>query len=183
MKKSVVSTILTCIGSVGVIATAVMAVKATPKAKLMLDKAEEENSYEPLTKLEKVKAAAPAYIPTIITGVSTIACIFGANIFNKRYQATLMSAYALLDNSYKQYQSKVKELYGEDADIQLKKEIADEKYNEDEIKLEEVEGEQLFFDLTSMRYFTAPMNEVIEKVTLEGGNECYIINTPPPFME
>jgi hypothetical protein len=183
VKKSVASTILTCLGSVGVIATAVMAVKDTPKAELLLDKAEEEKGHEPLTKLEKVKAAAPAYIPTIITGVSTIACIFGANILNKRYQASLISAYALLDNSYKEYQNKVKELYGEDADTQLKKEIANEKYDKDGFEFEVLEGEQLFFDLTTMRYFSAPMDEVITKVTLEGGNECYIIGTPPPFME
>ena len=104
---------------------------------------------------------------------------------NVLYILNVLKKYSDLDHmlSATEIQSKVKELYGEDADIQLKKEIANEKYNEDELELEEIEGEQLFFDLTSMRYFTAPMNEVIEKITLEGGNECYIISTPPPFME
>lgn len=45
------STILTYIGAIGVAATAVMAVKETPKAIAMLDKAKEEKGEE-LTKLE-----------------------------------------------------------------------------------------------------------------------------------
>ena len=98
------STILTCIGAIGVAATAVMAVKATPKAIAMLDKAKEEKGEE-LTKLETFKVAAPAYIPATVVGVSTIACIFGANILNKKQQASLMSAYALVDNYYKEYKN------------------------------------------------------------------------------
>ena len=75
------ATILTCLGGVGVIATSIMAVKATPKALKIIEKAEEEKGEE-LTKTEIVKAAGVVYIPTVLTGVSTIACIFGANVLN-----------------------------------------------------------------------------------------------------
>ena len=105
------STILTCVGAVGVAATATMAVKATPKAIALLEEAREEKGEE-LTKLEVIDVTAPVYIPAAIAGFSTIACIFGANILNKRSQAALMSAYALLDNSYKEYMRKSEELYG-----------------------------------------------------------------------
>ena len=50
------ATILTCVGAAGVIATTVTAVKATPKALLLLEKAKEEKGEE-LTKLEVVKVA------------------------------------------------------------------------------------------------------------------------------
>ena len=99
------STILTVAGGVGVVATSVMAVKATPKALYLLEQAKEEKGKE-LTKFEVVQVAGPVYIPSIIMGISTIACIFGANALNKRQQAALMSAYALLDNSYKEYYEK-----------------------------------------------------------------------------
>ena len=124
------STILTCIGGAGVVATTVLAVKATPKAIKLLEKAEEEKG-EKLTKTEIVKVAGPVYIPTILSGASTIACIFGANILNKRKQASLMSAYALLDNSYKEYRGMVSELYGEEAEERIKSELAKDKYDED----------------------------------------------------
>ena len=104
-------TILTCIGAAGVIVTTVMAVKETPKALSLLEDAEEEKGEE-LTKWEKVKIAGPVYIPSIITGAATIACIFGSNVISKRQQATLTTAYALLDNSYKEYKKKVDEVYG-----------------------------------------------------------------------
>ena len=106
------STILTIGGAAGVIATAVVAVKETPKALYLLEQAKKEKG-EDLTKFEKVKVAGPVYIPSIILGASTIACIFGANVLNKRQQAVMTSAYALLDSSYKEYKKKVKEVLKE----------------------------------------------------------------------
>lgn len=152
------STILTCAGGAGVIATSVMAVKATPKALALLENAKEEKG-EDLTKLETIKVAGPAYIPAVITGVSTIVCIFGANILNQRQQAALMSAYALLDNSYKDYKNKVQELYGENADGHVREEIAKDKYEEDSYPLED--GKQLFYDDFSQRYFESTTEEVL----------------------
>ena len=49
--KSNSSTILTCIGGVGVVATVVTAVKATPKALIRIEEAKEEKGEE-LTKKE-----------------------------------------------------------------------------------------------------------------------------------
>lgn len=143
-------TILTSLGGAGVIATAVMAAKAAPKALQHLEAAEKAKG-EKLTKLETVKAAGVVYIPTILMGATTIACIFGANILNKRQQAALMSAYALLDNSYKEYKTKVTELYGEDADHEVKSEIAKDKYENLDIQKED--GKELFFDAFSGHYF------------------------------
>lgn len=146
------STILTCVGAVGVIATTVTAVKATPKAMKLIEKAKEEKSDE-LTKLEIVKIAGPAYIPTVVLGVSTLACIFGANVLNKRGQASLMSAYALADSSYKDYRKKVDELYGEEAGAQVRAGIAKDKYEEQPV---EVHGDNLlYYDFYSGRYFEA----------------------------
>lgn len=92
-------TILTIIASVGVVTTTIMAVRATPKAVKMLEEAESEKG-EYLTKLEIIRAAGPIYIPSVLLGVSTIACIFGANALNQKKQTSLMSAYAMLNESY-----------------------------------------------------------------------------------
>lgn len=150
------STILTCLSGVGVVATAVMTAKATPKVLSLIEKAEKEKGEE-LTKLEKVKVAAPVYIPSIITGTATISCIFGANVINKRSQAALMSAYALLDSSYKDYKKKITEMYGVDADSKIRSEIAKDKYEEIEVD----DGKQLFYDYFSNRYFESTMEKVL----------------------
>lgn len=153
------STILTCMGGVGLVATAVLTAKATPKAMTRVEDAREEKGEE-LTKVETVVAAAPAYIPPFITGVATLACMFGANALNKRQQASLISAYALLDNSYKEYKKKVGELYGEDANENVKAEIAKDKYEESDIK--PANGMKLFYDEFSGRIFESTVEKVQE---------------------
>lgn len=167
------STILTFVGAGGVIVTSVTAVKATPKALSLLDKAEEEKG-ETLTKLEIVQVAGPAYIPSVLIGVSTMACIFGANYLNKRKQAALISAYAVLDNSYKEYRKKVEELHGKEAEQEIRNEIAKDHYDED---LEEDDGKQLFYDPYSNRYFRATNETVLMseyKINKMLSEDCYV---------
>lgn len=155
-------TILTFLGAAGVVATSIAAAKATPKAMALLEKTKEEKGEE-LTKLEIVKVAGPAYIPAVAIGASTIACIFGANALNKKTQASIMSAYALLDTSYKRYKSKIKELYGENSDRNVKKEIAKDKFKDNDIHINN--EKILFFDFYSLRYF-----ESTERLVLKAEN-------------
>ena len=153
------STILTCLGAFGVVATSVMAVKATPKVLTLIENAEEEKG-EPLTKLELVKVAGPSYIPAMITGAATITCIFGSNIISRHQQASLMSAYALLDNSYKEYKKKVDELYGEEAGEHVRAEIAKDKYTGDGTLLDD--DKELFYDFYSGRFIESTKEEVMK---------------------
>lgn len=151
------STILTCLGAAGVVATSVLAVKNTPKAMRLLEKAKEEKCEE-LTTIETIKTAAPAYIPAASVGLSTIACIFGANVLNKKQQATLTAAYALLSESYKEYKAKTKQIFGADADNAIKAEVAASKYEAKDISGDK----QLFFDFLSMEYFESTLEEVMK---------------------
>ena len=151
------SSILTGIGAAGVVVTSVIAVKSTPKAIHILEEAKEEKG-EDLTVIETVRAAGPIYIPAIISGVSTIACIFGANILNKRSQAALASAYMFLDNSYKEYKNKVSELYGDDANNNIREEIAKDKYKNYNKSF--TDDKQLYFDEYSGRYFQSTPEDI-----------------------
>jgi hypothetical protein len=152
------STILTVVGATGVVATAVLSVKATPKALILLEDAKKEKGEE-LTPVEIVKVAWKPYIPAVVAGASTIACIFGANILNTKNQASLMSAYALLDQSYKEYRNKVIELYDKEADLKVKSEMANSRFDEN---MELDENKLLFFDYQSMQFFEATMEHVMQ---------------------
>lgn len=166
------STILTCLGGVGVVATTITAVKATPKALRLIEEAEQKKEEE-LTKWEKVKTAGPTYIPTVGLGISTLVCVFGAHILNQHQQAALMSAYALVDQSYKDYRRKLKELYGEEVDQEVREAIAIEKAEDIgvrgsylgtncDLSLEESNGEpQVFYDEHSGRYFESTVEQVL----------------------
>lgn len=151
-------TILSCLGVAGVVATTVTAVKATPKALAIIENAEEEKGKK-LSKWEKVNLAGPVYISTVITGVATAACILGSNVISNRQQATLMSAYALLGNSYKEYKKKTDELYGEEAGKHIREEIAKDKYTGDGKILDD--NKELFFDFYSGRYFESTKEAVM----------------------
>ena len=126
--------ILTVIGAVGVVATAVMSAKATPKAIELLEEAEAEKGEE-LTLTEKVLTAAPAYIPSAGIGVATLVCIFGANVLTMKQQATLARAYALLNRSYATYKQKAGELYGDDANAKICTAVAEEQRSESKFEL------------------------------------------------
>lgn len=165
------STILTVLGVVGTVSTAVATAKATPKAiKLINDKKAEKGSN--LTVLETIETSLPAYTPSLLIGTATIGCILGINALNKRQQASMMSAYMLVENSYNTYKKKVKELYGEEAHQKIIDSIVQEKVKDvdlaafgcfDVMRLEEDDDDtpRLFYDLNSERYFESTLSKVI----------------------
>lgn len=175
MNKSRVSTLLTIVGAIGVVATAITAAKNTPKAQYLIQKAEYEKEEE-LTLVEKIKVAAPAYIPTVIVAGSTIACVLGSNVLNKQTQASMASAYALLDASYKEYRRKVNDIYGENADSEVLEQMAKDDYEEFDDELPN--GEVLFWDPMTGKVFSDTFDNVLQKTDMGDGLECYIINTP-----
>lgn len=160
------STILTVIGAVGTVATAVIAVKDTPKALKLIEEAKQEKGDE-LTKWEVVKVAGPTYIPAASVGVATIACIVGSNILSNRRQAALISAYTFLDKKHRAYRAKVNEVYGEDADATVQKELSMDDYEESIDRLEDPE-KKLFYDMFSRQYFESTEEDV--------KNAQYLIN-------
>lgn len=159
--------ILTILGAIGVIGTAVLAVKATPEANRAIRRKEVEvneavlspEDDRELTIRETVEVAWKYYIPAASVGLATILCIFGANGLNRKQQATIMGAYALVNEGYKEYQKKVKELYGSESDRNVRTEIVKSK----KPTIEDVsEGKLLFFDELSYRYFESTMLEVVD---------------------
>lgn len=178
MKKNS-SLILSVVSSIGVITTTVLAIKATPKAIKLIEEEKQKKSkvvtktiyadnqqyskteivYEDLSPLDIIKIAWKPYIPTGISMFSTLICIFGNTYLNYKTQTSLVSAYAVLDRTYKQYAEKAKELYGENADKEIKQEIARDNYNDSNYIHRE--DKKLFFEFQTMRYFESTIEEVI----------------------
>ena len=151
------STILSIVSGIGVISTAILAAKATPKALTLLNEAKEQKKEE-LTPLEVVKVCWKPYISTTISGVTTISCIFANNYLNRRIQTSLMSAYAVLNESYKNYISSAEELFGEKAENirneVIKKQLGPYKIQDN--------NKQLYFDYHAMRYFECSPEDLLE---------------------
>lgn len=161
------SFILTCISAVGVVGTAITVAKATPKAVQKISNAENEKGEE-LNIIEQVIVAGPVYVPSVAIGVSTIVCLFAANILNKKHQTALTSAYMLAESTYKDYRNKTKELFGEEADTKILDAIAKDKRKEDwtvyapGVNNLDLSGDNyLFYDEFGRRFFEATMNDVL----------------------
>lgn len=152
------STILTYLGVTGVIFTAITAVKCTPKALTLIEKKKGELEVEKLTIGETIKATWKCYIPTAFVSLSTITCILGANSLSKRSQAALISAYSLLDRSFKEYKETTNDIYGKDADKKIREAIAKNNYSKLPFKVSD--EKQLFFDMFSDRYFESSLMEL-----------------------
>ena len=168
--------ILSIIGAAGVAVTAVAASKAALKADELVKEAAHENDSE-LTKADIFKIAIPAYIPVIATGTATICCILGANMLNKRQQAMLTSAYAVVSKAYGDYKNKVREVYGEDAHRDILEQIRSNVQVEQSdpkpiyastffsaccLDFESSEEERLFYDAFSERYFQSTFSKVLQ---------------------
>ena len=157
MKRNA-STILTVVGITGVVLTAVMSARDTLKAKKRINY---ERGYQDkeFDIKEKIKIAVPCYIPTISIGIATIASVVGANIYNQKIQASLISAYALLNNTYREYKNSVVDVYGDEGSAKIKRNLLVKRYKETEVK-EASEGKIMFFDFQNLMFFESTMEEV-----------------------
>lgn len=142
--------ILLATGIVGVVASAVMACKATTKAGAILEEAkkniddihrcEEEFALAHYSKEDAKKDLAIVYAqtglkfaktygPAIILGALSITSILASHDLLRKRNVALAAAYATVDNGFKEYRSRVVERFGKELDKELK-------YN---IKAKEVE--------------------------------------------
>jgi hypothetical protein len=156
-------TILTAMAVFGVASTAVMAVKATPKALKIIEVAESKGDIL-LTPQEKLRLIAPCYISASVVGVGTVACIIGANSVHLKRQAALISAYSLVESRFQDYQAKVTETMGKNKEQKVRDELAQDQVNNNPISNNGViitgHGDHLFMDSLSSQYFESTYEKV-----------------------
>lgn len=156
--------ILTGIGVAGMIGTVIMAVKATPKAVILLEQKKEQDQTEKLTFVDTVKTAGFCYIPTAITGVLSAACIIGASSINHKRNAALATIYALSETAFSEYKDKVVEIIGEKKEQTVKNEVLKDKVNDNPVSKNEVvlteKGDTLCYEPLSGRYFKTDIDKL-----------------------
>lgn len=156
--------ILTGIGVAGMVATTIMAVKATPKAILLINEKEVELRAEKLTKKEVVQTVWKCYIPAAVTGVASVACIIGASSINAKRNAALATAYTLTETALKEYKDKVVETIGEKKESEIRGAIAQDKLKNDPViqadVIETAKGKTLCYDALSGRYFRSDVDKI-----------------------
>lgn len=156
--------ILTGLGISGMISTTILAVKATPKALVLLEEKRLENNNEKLTKIETIKTAWRPYIPAAVIGAASITCLIGASSVNHKRNAALTAAYAISENTLTRYRDKVIETLGEKKDKEIIDKVSQDKVNEnpkvDSQIIISSKGNTLFMDSISGRYFKSDLDYI-----------------------
>ena len=179
--------ILTGSAVVGTVLTAVFAGRATIKARdvikahemdeeLKCEKIEQVNGvetnhivyYRDRTPFEKFKLTWRCFVPPTLMCISTISCILGSNTVNTKRNIALATAYSLSEETAREFRDKVKETIGEKKLDKINHEIAQDHLNKAEYDEKYVtytgDGDQLWFDWWSQRYFKSSRTVVERKI-------------------
>lgn len=194
--------ILTGIGIGGMVTAAILAVRATPKALILMEEEKERQNDElwaeacdncpddmypevaPITELKPVdvvKTCWKCYVPATVVAGASIACLIGANSVHTKRHTALAAAYSLSETVLKEYQEKVVETIGEKKEREVKDAIAKDKIEKDPVSKHEIvftgKGDTLFYDVLSGRYFKSDidaMKRAVNELNRRMRDEMYI---------
>ncbi len=156
--------ILTGIGIAGMVTTTVLAVKATPKALVLIEEKKKEERTDKLTPIDTIKVTWKCYIPAVVTGTASIACLVGASSVNARRNAALATAYQLSTTALSEYKDAVVETIGEKKEKAVKDKVAEKQIEKNPVAKSEViitnSGDTLCFEPTSGRYFKSDIEKI-----------------------
>lgn len=159
--------ILTGIGIAGMVTTTILAVKATPKALKLIDAKKEELNLpesEKLTPVETVQTTWKCYIPAVVTGTTSIACLIGASSVNARRNAALATAYNLSATALAEYKDKVIETIGEKKEQVIRDKVAEERIKKEPANSSAIivtsGGNTRCMDTITKRRFTSDIEKI-----------------------
>lgn len=166
--------ILTGIGIAGMVTTTILAVKATPKAIKLIEAEKQAKHVDALSPVDTVKTVWKCYVPAVMTGVSSIACLIGSNAINAKRNAALTTVYTLSEMARNEYKEKVIETIGEKKERAIKEKVDAERIKRDPVSKKEViiteKGTTLCYDHVFGRYFKSDIdiiNRAMNKINRE----------------
>jgi len=160
------SEILTGVGIVGMVGSTVLAVKATPKAMMLIEEKKDELETEKLNHVDLLKTTWRAYLPATAVGVLSITCLVGSASVNAKRSAALAAACTLSENAFRTYAEKTLEVVGKEKEQEIRQFVGRQKIkdNPPPDSTNQIyicsDGEEVCFEGTSGRYFKTNMNSI-----------------------
>lgn len=158
--------ILTGLGVAGVISTSYLTSVASFKAAKKLDERQASEAWGHVITKERLKRQFKEtwkfYIPPVLSGAVTIACIIGGSKGHGRRTAAAVTAYSLTERAFVEYKDHVVEQLGKGKEQKIRDELAQKKVtaNPPDSNKELVivgTGEILCCELWTGRYFKCDM--------------------------
>lgn len=163
--------ILTAIGVVGTVSTAVLAGRAAVQATDIIREAEDEAMMLDAPELDirdKAELTWAVWIPPAASCVLTIGAIIGSNVVSTRRSAALATAYAIAEKAFDEYKDKVKEKMGPKKEQALRDDVNQERLNKNPVSRNDVyatgRGDTLCYDRYTGRYFYSDIEEIRKAV-------------------
>ena len=157
--------ILTGLGCAGVLTTAILTGRATLRASEIL-KMEAPDKQLPATEI--VKLTWKVFIPPVLVGASSIACIIGANTINTHRNAALAALYSLSETAFREYKEKVVEEIGRNKELKVRDSIAQDRVTTNPVGDRTIiftgNGEVLCYDALCDRYFKSSAEKIRQQV-------------------
>lgn len=164
------SIILMIVGCVGLIGNTILSSKATLNAYKRLKQKKQDLNKEVLTKKEVIKYAWKDYIPVILLGAASTACLISSTIISKKKEIALSSAYVLAETTLRTFKDKVVTSEGEEKTNKIIEDVkksvkTSKKSDNDKINYElaNSDSEILFLETWSGRYLKMSWNNILEK--------------------
>lgn len=144
----------------GVAATAYLSGKASYHLALYIDVEYEGNP--PPRKIDQLRLFWKRYIPTVVAGVTTSACVIGATKIGNRRTAAAVAAYSLTERAFTEYKEKVVEKFGENKEQQVRDEIAQDRIKNQQVPQAVIvaNGTVLCYEMHTGRYFLSDMEHL-----------------------
>ena len=161
-------TVLTISAIGGVGATAFLSGRAAIRVMDIKVGLEYQSETKP-TRKEYVKATWKEFVPPILMGGATIACIVFAHKIHMRRQAAIMAAYSILSDKYQDYRHEVIQEIGENKENRIRDTVAQNMVNNTYTGMNVIQtrfGNILFVDSWSQRYFYSSY-EAVHKAAIK----------------
>ena len=169
--------ILTGVGVVGTVTTAVLTARGTVKAVRALDEynalaavhaavQNEDSSVPPvqMTPVAKAVFVGQHYIPAISSGITTITAILFSYKISSKQSAAFAAAYGISERAFQEYKDKVVEKVGAKKETTIVESLAQDKVDANPLGNREVmvigAGDVLCYDELSGRYFRSSIEAI-----------------------
>jgi hypothetical protein len=175
--------ILTSGAVLGVIATTLVAIKNDRKARVITDEIDTEiyNSQHLLDRTVKdtIKSTWHCYIPTLLIGGATIACVIKSHNVSTKRSIALSGLALLTENRFSKYREKVAEILGDKKQTEIKDSLAKDvvskastvSFSPNNVDLlKTTHGDVICYDPYSARYFTSSV-EYIKRILNDLGRD------------
>lgn len=158
--------LLMSMGIAGLVFSTIWSVKATFKAAEKIKEYKDSKNIEKITFKEGFKLTWRLYLPVVASAGLSIPCIIAGNRVSSKRYAALATAYTISETALQEYRDATREVVGDKKEKQIQEKVdskrIEETYNGSNQIILTGDGDSLFYEPWSGRYFKSNWNTIMK---------------------